>query len=67
LIITNNSFDLNAQNVIGSIENDSDIIFDLNSISFGDINLGASSVFSLSGLVNDDVFYFLFVSKGKPH
>ena len=55
-IITNNSFDLNAQDVIGSIENDLDIIFDLNSISFGDINLGASSVFSLSGLVNDDVF-----------
>ena len=55
-IITNNSFDLDAINVTAAIENDGDIIFNLNSISFGNIDLGASSAYSLSGSVNEDVY-----------
>ena len=54
-IITNNSFDLDALNVVATIENDDDIIFTSNSIPFGDIDLGASSAISVSGTVNTDV------------
>ena len=56
LILTNNSFDLDAINVAAILENDEGIVFSTNSLFFGDINLGESSVYSLSGTVNEDVF-----------
>ena len=54
-IINNNSFALDALNVSVNVQNDEDIIFDLNNISFGNINVTGASVGTISGTVNSDV------------
>ena len=59
--IANNSFYLDALNVTGTISSPltgiyNDITFDLDELYFGDIAVDGSSVISLSGFVNSDVY-----------
>ncbi len=59
--IANNSFYLDALNVTGAISSPltgiyNDITFDLDELYFGDIAVDGSSVISLSGFVNSDVY-----------
>jgi len=61
--ITNNSFYLDALNVFGTInsnnelfENYNDIAFELYNLSFGNIDVDASSTVSLFGTVGSDVY-----------
>jgi len=53
--VNNNSFDLSANNVQATIEDNSDIIFNENSIDFGNISVNGSSSVTISGFVYEDV------------
>ena len=53
--VNNNSFDLSANNVQATIQDNSDIVFNENSLDFGNISINGSSSVTISGFVYEDV------------
>ena len=53
--VNNNSFDLMAYDVEATVQDNSNIVFNENSIDFGNINVEGSSSVTISGFVYDDV------------
>ena len=53
--VNNNSFDLMAYDVEATVQDNSNIVFNENSIDFGNINVDGSSSVTISGFVYDDV------------
>ena len=53
--VNNNSFDLSAYDVQATIEDNANIVFNQNSMDFGDININGSSSLTISGYVYEDV------------
>ena len=53
--INNNSFDFSANDVQATIQDNADIVFNENSIDFGDIGINGSSSVTIAGFVYEDV------------
>ncbi len=53
--ISNNSFNLDAQNIEATLSSDEDIVLDQYSLSFGNINVGSQNSITINGYVNEDV------------